>query len=393
MPGILNQVPNDTKIIFEITPFRKETSYKDKRHPDKIEWAKTIEEDLIRRDFTINALAFDGKKIVDINNSIDDLNNKLIRSVSDPDKRFTEDALRLIRAVRIACQLGFLIEEQTRQSIIRNARLIQYISWERISAEFLKILASNHPSEGIVFLKNTGLLQYILPELEKCFAIPQKSPKRHHIYDVGTHSIEALKHCSSYDPITRFATLLHDIGKADTFYRDNTGLITFHNHEIVGSQLAEIIAERFRLSKLHKHKLVTLIRHHMFSVSEKQTDKSLRRFIRNVGKEYLTDALALRIGDRIGSGAKPTSWRTELFKKRLIEVQKEPFKITDLKINGNEVMKTLSLKPGPKVGAILSQLFNAVVENKLENKKKVLLQELLRLSKSSKIGTATKGDE
>src|SRR3989344_8436671 len=393
VPGILNQVPNDTKIIFEITPFRKETSYKDKRHPDKIEWAKTIEEDLIRRDFTINALAFDGKKIVDINNSIDDLNNKLIRSVSDPDKRFTEDALRLIRAVRIACQLGFLIEEQTRQSIIRNARLIQYISWERISAEFLKILASNHPSEGIVFLKNTGLLQYILPELEKCFAIPQKSPKRHHIYDVGTHSVEALKACSSTDPITRFATLIHDIGKADTYHKDDSELITFHNHEIVSGQLATIIADRFRLSKEQKKKLVTLVRYHMFTVSEKQTDKALRRFIKNVGKENLDEALALRIGDRIGSGAKPTSWRTELFKKRLIEVQKTPFAITDLKINGLDVMKILNLKPGPKIGEVLLEIFNLVVENKIKNDRKLLINHLSRFTINSSSGVATKGEE
>ncbi|OGK55102.1 hypothetical protein A3H78_03915 [Candidatus Roizmanbacteria bacterium RIFCSPLOWO2_02_FULL_36_11] len=384
---------NSQKLIFEITPFRKESNYADFRHPQKIEWSDTIEDDLKRRDFTINSIAFDGSKIIDPHDGQADLSNKIIRTVGDPDNRFAEDALRLIRSIRIACTLGFFLEDETRKSIQKNANLIQNISWERISMEFLKILGSPHPAEGITFLKNTGLLKFILPELEKCFAIPQKSPKRHHIYDVGTHSVEALKACSSTDPITRFATLIHDIGKADTYHKDDSELITFHNHEIVSGQLATIIADRFRLSKEQKKKLVTLVRYHMFTVSEKQTDKALRRFIKNVGKENLDEALALRIGDRIGSGAKPTSWRTELFKKRLIEVQKTPFAITDLKINGLDVMKILNLKPGPKIGEVLLEIFNLVVENKIKNDRKLLINHLSRFTINSSSGVATKGEE
>jgi tRNA nucleotidyltransferase/poly(A) polymerase len=187
----------------------------------------------------------------------------------------------------------------------------------------------------------------------------------------------ALKHCPSKDPITRFATLIHDIGKAQTFRRnDTTGLITFYNHEVVGKKLAEQIAERFKLSNKEKHKLVTLVQFHQFTVSEIQTDKAVRRFIKNVGKEYLNDIIDLRFGDRIGSGAKPDSWRFDLFRKRLIEVQKQPFQIKDLKINGNDVMKILKIKPSPKVGEILKAIFDQVVEGKLKNQRSILLEVL-----------------
>lgn len=363
--------------VFEVTPFRKESGYSDLRHPEKIEWAKTVEEDLSRRDFTINSIAYDGKNIVDPYGGQKDLSNKTIKAVGDPDIRFNEDALRLLRAVRFTSQLGFLIEDKTRESIQKNASLITKISAERIRDEFLKILSGDHPAEGILFLKSTGLLSYILPEVGICFTIPQKSPKRHHVYDVGTHLVMALKYCPSKDPITRFATLIHDIGKAKTFHKDEkTELITFYNHEVVSKKQAEVIADRFKLSNKQKDKLVTLVAEHQFTVSETQTDKAVRRFIKNVTKEYLQDILDLRTGDRIGSGAKPTSWRLDLFKKRLIEVQKEPFKITDLKITGNDVMRVLKIKPGPKVGETLKKLFDQVIEGKIKNEKRALLDHI-----------------
>lgn len=372
---------NDKKVVLELTPFRKESDYQDSRHPTKVKWAKTLEEDLARRDFTINALAFNGKKIIDLFNGKKHLNSKQIVAVGDPDKRFSEDALRLIRAVRLASELGFLIEDKTRVSIEKNSELITKISWERIRDELLKIIVSDHPAEGIIFLKNTGLLKYIIPELDLCFLIPQKSPLRHHIFDAGTHMVMSLKHCPSKDPITRLATLLHDIGKAKTFWKDNkTGLITFYNHEVVSTKLVKNIAERLRFSNKEKEKLTRLVKYHQFTVTEMATNKAIRRFIRNVGKEYLQDMLDLRIGDRLGSGAKPTSWRLELFKKRLIEVQKEPFKISDLKIGGKDVMKILNIKPGPKVGQILKKIFTDVEQGRVKNDRELLL-EVLQIKK------------
>ena len=365
------------KTVYEVTTFRKEGVYSDRRHPDKIEWSETIEEDLARRDFTINAIAYDGTALIDPFNGQKHINEKVITAVGEPDRRFEEDALRLIRAVRFATHYKFLIDDATRKSIQKNAPLIKNISWERIRDEFLKIIASDYPDDGVLILKNTGLLACILPELDICFVIPQKSPLRHHIYDVGTHSVMSLKNCPSKDAITRFATLIHDIGKAETFRRDEKSkLITFYNHEVVGTKLADNIATRFKLSNEQKKKLVTLVKYHQFTVEEHQTDKAIRRFIREVGKEYLQDMLDLRTGDRIGGGATPTSWRFELFKKRLIEVQKIPFQIKDLKIDGKDVMEILKLKPGPKVGEILKSIFNDVEEGRIKNEREILLKQI-----------------
>lgn len=370
-------ITREQQLVFEVTTFRRESEYGDSRHPSKVEWADTVEEDLSRRDFTINALVYDGKEIIDPYDGQKHLKEKLIIAVGDPDRRFQEDALRLIRAVRLAAQLEFLIEEKTRASIQKNAHLILNISAERIRDELLKILGTNHPSEGILFMKQTGILQHILPELDQCFDIPQKSPKRHHIYDVGTHLIMSLKHCPSSDVITRFAALLHDIGKLKTFRKDEkTQLITFYNHEVVGTTMVTRIADRLKLSGKQKEKLVRLVQYHQFTVSELQTDKTLRRFIREVGREYLQDILDVRIGDRIGSGAAPTSWRFELFKKRLDEVQKIPFTVKDLKIDGHDVMKILHIKPGQKIGEILQNIFNDVEEGRLQNDRDTLLKRI-----------------
>lgn len=368
------------QLIFEVTTFRKEGIYKDARHPEKVSWAKNIEEDLSRRDFTINSMAYDGKTLKDPYDGQKHLKERLIVAVGDPDTRFSEDALRLLRAVRFCSELGFLIEEKTRESIRKNASLITKISTERVRDEFFRILSSDHPTEGVLFLRSTGLLEILFPEIDECFLIPQKSPKRHHVFDVGTHLVMSLKYCPSKDPVTRFATLLHDVGKAKTFNKDEkTGLITFYNHEVVGARIAYTIADRLRLSKKDRHKLVTLVRNHQFTVTETQTDKAIRRFLRNVGKEYLKDMLDLRVGDRLGGGARATSWRLELFKKRLSEVQKKPFTVADLKIDGNDVMKTLKIKPGPKVGEILKKLFEEVVEGKLKNEKESLNMRLKKL--------------
>lgn len=366
---------------FEVTPFRKESDYADNRHPEHIEWAKTIDEDLSRRDFTINAIAFDGTTLVDPHGGAVDIEKKIIQTVGEPNKRFGEDALRLMRAVRLATELDFTIEEKTKNAIKEYVSSIDHISHERIRDELFKIIASTRASDGILLLREVGLLKLILPEVDACFDVPQVSPGRHHIYDVGMHLVMALKLCPSIDVITRFATLIHDIGKAPTYKKDEkTEVITFYNHELVGADMAETIAHRLRLSAKERDKLVTLVRCHMFTVSEDQTDKAIRRFIKNVGKEYLFDILDLRIADRLGSGAKLTSWRTELFKKRLEEVQKEVFLVKDLAIDGNDVMKLLNLKPGPKIGEILQQIFDMVVEKKVSNDREELLKKIKQLS-------------
>jgi len=387
--GTVGIAHTSSKKPYEITTFRKEIGYSDKRHPDRIVWGKSLEEDLARRDFTINAMALRIKDFENPNNSTDlidpfggqkDLKDKIIRAVGNPIKRFEEDALRMIRAIRIASEIGFVIEQQTFEAIKQHAESINTIAKERIRDEIFKILASKYPYEGFVLLRNSLLLKQIIPELEEAFGIEQKSPKRHHIYDVGTHLFLSLKYCPSKDPLTRFAALLHDIGKPRTQKITSDGVITFYNHEIIGSKMAAEIADRLRLSRKERDKLCTLVRWHQFTLNEYQTDSAIRRFIRNVGKENIEEMLSLRIGDRLGGGASETSWRLEKFKERIKEVQKQPFQPKDLKIDGFDVMKIFKINSGPKVGEILNQIFEEVLQKKIKNNRRELLERLKEIA-------------
>lgn len=361
---------------FEITTFRTESNYQDNRRPEKVTWGKSLEEDLSRRDFTINALAHDGQKVFDFFGGQEDIKKKVLRAVGDPQERFNEDALRMMRAVRIAGDLGFNVEDKTLEAIKSNAPLINKIAKERIKDELFKIFKGPNPYHAIELMRQTGLLQEILPELVKCFGVEQKSPNRHHIYDVGTHLMMSLKECKSTDPITRFATLIHDIGKPQTYKKTDSGVITFYNHEIISTKIAINIANRLKFSRLESSKFIKLVRYHQFTVDEKQTDSAIRRFIKKVGLENIEDMLHLRVADRLGGGAKETSWRLEEFKKRLIEVQKQPFSIKDLKISGKDVMNILSINSGPKVGMALTEIFKLVESKKIENDKQLLTQYL-----------------
>lgn len=370
--GTFSVVGKD-KEIFEITTFRTEQGYADKRHPDIIEWGKTIEEDLQRRDFTINAIALkDGGEIVDLYKGQEDLRNRLIRCVGNADERFGEDALRMMRAVRIACQIGFVIEEKTFESIVKNASLINQIAAERIRDEIFKILVSPSPADGIRLLKNCGLLREIIPELLAGIGVAQKG---HHIDDVWTHGLKTLQNCQSINPVTKLACLLHDVAKPVVMKGEGEAR-TFHGHEVVGARTAVKIGKRLKLSNKELDLLFRLTRWHMFTVQETQTDKAVRRFIRNVTPEYIDEMIAMRRADRVGSGARETSWRWELFKKRIIEVQKQPFSVKDLKVDGNDVMEILKLKPSRKVGEILDELFAQVEEDPKLNEREVLLERI-----------------
>lgn len=377
--GVKIKEKEDVVDIYEVTTYRSEGGYSDRRHPDKVTWGKTIEEDLARRDFTINAIAYDGKTLVDPYDGQGDIEKKIVKAVGNPARRFAEDALRMMRAVRIATELRFMIEAATLEAIKANVRLLLAISSERIRDELLRLLAAEHASDGVLILKGSGIMKLILPELEGAFTVAQKSPLRHHIYDVGTHSVMALKHCPSPDPVVRLATLLHDIGKPQTHHKDESGLITFYNHEMKGAKLVRNIVQRLRLSKKQAELVTTLVRWHQFSVDERQTDAAIRRFIRRVGRDNLDAMLALRIGDRLGGGAQETSWRLELYKKRLVEVQKLPFTVHDLAVDGYDVMRELGVKPGPIIGKILDQLFAQVEEGKLANEREELLARLRNL--------------
>lgn len=375
--GIKIKINDTTTYVYEITTYRSEKGYSDNRHPDEVIWGTTLAEDLARRDLTINAIAFDGRNIVDLYDGQKDLQQKIIRTVGRPEDRFKEDALRLMRTVRIATQLGFTIEEKTFTAIKKLAHNINKISADRVRHELVRILQSDFPADGIMLLKNSSLLAEILPEVEKTFGVEQQSPKRHHFYDVGTHCLKSLESCPSKNWLVRFATLVHDIGKPVVYRKDDqTQMITFYNHEIIGNSIVRNIAHRLNFSKKDADKLSILVRWHQFAVDEQQTDAALRRFINHVGKENLQDIIDLRIGDRLGSGVPITSWRLRLFMKRLEEVQKQPFGVADLKIDGHDVMKIFNISPGPRIGKILNELFNEVVLGKIKNGREELLKRL-----------------
>ena len=375
--------------IIEITTFRTEHGYSDKRRPDSVKWGKTIEEDLARRDFTINAIALRittneqllTTNLIDPYEGQKDIENKIIRAVGNPKERFKEDALRLLRAIRIATELCFTIEECTWKEIACDSPLIKHVSGERIRIELLRIMQSNNSHEGIMLLEKTNLLKYILPELVTGIGVSQTRPGRHHTDDVFTHNVLSLKFCPSTDPVVRFSALLHDVGKPKVMSKDKDNLVIFHNHEVAGARMAEKICERLKFSKIDKERVVNLIRWHMFGVNENQTDSAIRRFIRKIGVKNVKDMLDIRIADRLGSGRPADSWRLKLFKEK-VEEQLKPakFSINDLAIDGNDIMKELKIKPGPKIGEILRKLFTEVDEDLSRNNKEYLLKRIKELA-------------
>ena len=366
--------------VYEITTFRTESSYSDFRRPDSVEWGKTLQEDLSRRDFTVNALGLKAKgpdefEIIDPYNGQSDLKNRLLKTVGAAPDRFQEDALRMLRAVRFAAQLEMKIDPEIVIALQENADRIQHISWERIRDEFLKIICTDHVESALSLLATTGLLKHILPELLETKGIDQRG---HHEFDVWTHSIRACQNCPSRDPIVRLATLVHDIAKPQTQEEipDSEGEYSFYNHEVIGARVARDIAYRFRLSKIDIQRVFILVRWHMFHYQPELTDSAIRRFIRRVGSENIPDMLALREGDRVGSGSKKTSWRLEEMKQRIHDQLNQPMKITDMVVKGEDVMEILGIPPSRKVGEILAELFEEVFEDPEKNTREYLLNKL-----------------
>ncbi len=369
---------------FEITTYRKDGKYQDKRRPESVTFAESLKEDVIRRDFTVNSLAYDIEKqvIVDYFEGIEDIKKKIIQTVEEPDKRFNEDALRLLRACRFAVKLNFEIEEKTFLSIKKNHPLIKYVSAERIRDELVKIITSSEPKRGIEYLRQTGLLKMILPEFASTYGVEQNS---YHAYDVYYHSLEVVENISP-DKILRMAALLHDIGKPETkaFSKkdDKKGEATFYKHEIIGSRISEQVLKDLKFSKKEIHTISHLVKHHMFHYQSSWTDKTVKRFINRIGRENLDSLFQLRKADRLGKGKGKTivvnlgvnQNQFEESNDDLVELggriekileQGLCLTIKDLPIGGDEVMKTLGLKPGPMVGEVLAQLLDWVLGEKI----------------------------
>lgn len=366
----------------EITTYRSEAKYSDNRHPDEVAYAKTLEEDLSRRDFTVNAIAMDEKKkIADLYEGQVDLKGKLIRAVGDANERFNEDALRILRAIRLATQLGFSIEATTKSAIARHAEGLKSISQERIRDELVKIILADEAAQGIELLRELGLLKIILPELEENYGVEQN---KHHIYDCYTHAVKALEYTAKkkFGLHVRLAALLHDVGKP----RVKAGKgkeSTFYNHEVVGANMAFKIMQRLKFSNKDVERMVNLIRHHMFYYNvDEVTESSVRRLVKKVGPENMEYLLQLREADRIGSGVpKAEPYKLRHLKYIIEKVSKDPISVKMLKVNGKDIMDALGVEPGPRIGQILDVLLGYVLDDPKKNTKQLLSKEIEKLGK------------
>jgi len=385
--GVKTESKDDTLKIIEVTTFRTEGVYSDKRRPDEVKFVKNIEEDLARRDFTINALAVDlsgkQKEFIDPFDGEKDLEKKTIRAVGKPEDRFEEDALRLLRAVRFSAQLGFSIEKETGEAIKKKAKLLKHVARERIAQEFQKLILTDHAAQGVFSLESYGLLPFIIPELQEGVGCKQN---KHHVYEVFEHNVRALEYAvkKDYSLEIRLASLLHDFGKPRT-KRGRGEEATFYGHEVVGARMARQVLTRLVFPKDVIEKVCHLIRYHMFYYNVGEVNESgVRRFLTRVGTEHIDDILKVREADRIGSRvpkAFPYKLRHLLF--MIEKVKHDPLHPKMLKLRGDDLMKLLHIEPSPKIGMILSVLLEDILDDPKRNTKEYLEKRATELNKIS----------
>lgn len=401
--GVKTGSENERLKVVQVTTFRLEGKYTDKRHPDAITFAKTIEEDLSRRDFTVNAMALSltnnqkqitnsshkssvisrQLELVDPYGGHDDLKNKIIRTVGKPDDRFAEDALRLMRAVRFAAELGFEIELQTRRAIEKKGGLLEMIAKERIRDELIKIFMTPRAADGIFLLEKLGLLRHVMPELRDGIGVGQN---KHHIYTVFEHNVRSLDYAAQkgYPLAVRVAALLHDVAKPHTKKGEGPNS-TFYGHEVVGARIAIAALERLRFPKDFIEHAAHLVRYHMFYYNVGEvTAAGVRRFLARVGPENFPDFIKLREAERIGSGVpKAVPYKLRHFLFMIEKVKQDPISPKMLKVKGDEVMRIANIPPSPKVGRILAALLEEVLEDPGKNTEGYLAGKAGELAKLS----------
>ena len=418
--GVITGSQEESLKIVEVTTYRIDGEYSDARHPDEVKFAKTLEEDLSRRDFTCNAMALSLEvhslkheaqedlnglklqdssfKVVDLFGGKEDLENKIIRAVGDSEKRFKEDALRMMRAVRFVAQFSknkiqWSIEEKTAEAIKKNSKLIKAVSKERIRDELLKLISGSRPDYGIEMMRQLGLLKYVLPEVDSSHGVGQN---KHHKYDVYEHLVKSLAYAAdkNYSQDVRLAALLHDIGKPDTKHGDGLNS-TFYNHEVVGANIAEDILIRLKFSNKQIDKVVTLVRYHLFYYNvDEVTESSVRRLVKNVGSENMDELIELRTCDRIGSGVpKAEPYKLRHFKYIIEKVSRDPVSAKMLALKGDELIGILKSSPGPKIGQILNILLDEVLDDPLRNNKEYLSKRATELGILSDSDLKKKNEE
>jgi poly(A) polymerase/tRNA nucleotidyltransferase (CCA-adding enzyme) len=380
--GVVNEVVSDETLkVVEITPYRLESEYSDNRRPDSVSFSDKLEDDLKRRDFTINAIALriekEGSKedfykgqIVDIYKGQEDLKKKVIRTVGNPHERFNEDGLRILRAVRIGNYVGFEIDSETEKALFEESYLLSKIAKERIRDEFTKIIMSDQPMQGMKSCQKFGLLKYIIPDLEKTISIEQGGA---HKYDVWEHSLRALQ-CAAdknWSLEVRLAALLHDIGKPKSRRPGEFGSKewSFYGHEVVGARMTEKILQDLRYPNKVIEKVVKLVRLHMFFADTEQISLSaVRRIVAKVGKDNIWDLMNVRICDRIGMGRpKEDPYRLRKYHAMIDEATRDPISVGMLNIDGKKLMEVSGEKPGPKIGYVLHALLEEVLDDPKRN--------------------------
>jgi tRNA nucleotidyltransferase (CCA-adding enzyme) len=351
----------------EVTTFRGEGDYLDGRRPSSVSYVKTLEEDLSRRDFTMNAIGFDpvDGRLTDPFDGRSDLGRRLIRAVGDPVMRFREDGLRPLRAVRQGAQLEFDIEAPTKAAIPQTLDVVRKVSAERIRDELLKMLAASRPSRGLELMRETGLLDVVIPELLEGVGCTQN---RFHKHDVFGHTLSVVD-ATRGDPVARLGALLHDVGKprARQPREDAPGEYSFFKHEYVGADMAEEICRRLKLANADRDRVVAMVKNHMFFYTPDWSDGTIRRFVRRVGgTDGLADLFALREGDVRGRGfgEDPDVEIGEL-RRRIVAVADADaaLRVTDLAIDGRDVMRMLGVPPGREIGVILERLLERVLDD------------------------------
>lgn len=367
----------------EVTTYRGEGAYLDGRHPSSVTFVSSLPEDLARRDFTMNAIAYDPEhdRMVDPFGGQTDIAARLVRAVGDPLARFREDGLRVMRAVRQATQLGFEVEPATLDAIPAARDVFRKVSIERMRDELLKLLAAPKPSRGIEMMRITGLLEDVLPELLESVGVAQNHFHRHDVYG---HTLETLDGTSG-DALTRLAALLHDIGKPRTRQPkpEAPGENSFFQHEVVSAEMADAISRRMKLPTADRERITHLVKHHMFWYEPSWSDGSVRRFLRRVGLENLPSLMALRRGDIVGRGfGEDPDKETAALEARVASVmaQDAALKVTDLAIDGKDVMRLLQIPPGLAVGRILDALLEKVLDDPAMNTREKLEPLVVELS-------------
>lgn len=371
--------------IIEVTPYRSESGYSDLRRPDEVTFGVSLEEDLARRDFTINALAYRIKdeNVVDLYDGIEDLKAKRLKTVGDPNQRFNEDALRMMRAVRLATELEYVIDGETMAAIAQNHGLLKKIAIERVASEFLRIINSKEPMQGVIFLEKLGMLELFIPELRMGIGCEQGGI---HAFDVFEHNLRTLQAAADkeYPTHMRLAGLFHDIAKPHTRRTGGKNKkYTFFGHEVVGAKITKQILERLRLDKETTEIVVKLVRWHMFFADPDQiTLSAVRRTITRIGEEYIEDLLNLRVCDRIGTGRpKEQPFRFRKYKAMVDEALRDPISVKMLKINGDRIMEITETKPGRRLGWVLHALLEEALEDASKNTEEYMEKRALELLK------------